>query len=508
MAIIPGLDTKVLINAVAYGHDTADTIVLERDRICAIGREDELLPQLAESPCVEVFDLEKRSVLPGFIDAHIHLLHTGLVESGWRVDLMGRSRPEVLDTLSQAAKDRDGDWVVAYGWDESHWADRQYLTKRELDRVAPLSPLMAIRMDGHLLAANSMALKRIPVAVPEHLVDRTNGLLREQAVTEMTRSVHPDRDAQGEALDAAARLCHQLGITTVHTMTPLDAFESFLMRRRQRKLRIVFCPDVLSLDKLLAVGLKTGYGDAWLRFGGIKIFADGSIGAGNAAVSIPFRNGGMGALNHEDDELRAWIKTADRAGWQTVVHAIGDRAIDQVLGVHEEVHTDPSLRHRIEHFELPNESQLQRVKHAGLHLCMQPNFITNWSGPNSMYVDRLGSERDQRSNPLRWIIDSGLPLAFGSDGMPPSPLFGMHGAIGGAYPRQRLTLTEAIDCYTVGSAHVGFEEDDKGSLDVGKWADLVVLDQDPAIDQAAVSQRTVEMTFVGGELVYSRIQRG
>ena len=491
----------VLHNGSVYEHPSADTIVLERDRIGAIGRAEELLPGLPEgAACV---DLKGRTVFPGFIDAHIHLLHTGLVESGWRIGLMNLSRDEVLEKLAQAAKDRTGEWVVGSGWDESHWENRQYLSKAELDEASPTTPVLAIRLDGHLLAANSVAMERIPHTAPEDLIEREAGLLREEAVTEMTNSIRPDHAAAVEALDAAARLCHRLGITTVHTMTRLDYFEAFMTRRQQRQLRITICSDIHSFDKLLAVGLKTGYGDAWLRFGGIKMFADGSIGAGNAAVSEPYINGGLGELNHEDVVLRDWVKIADQAGWQTVIHAIGDRAIEQVLRTHEELHTDPSLRHRIEHFELPQESQWMRVKKAGLHVSMQPNFTANWSGPDSLYVDRLGSERDRMSNPLRPIYDAGIPLAFGSDGMPPSPLYGLHGAINGAYASQRLTIEEAIACYTEGGARFAFEEDEKGSLQPGKLADLVVLDQDPRLDPDHVSDCFIEMTFVGGKLVYS-----
>ena len=494
---------KVLHNGIIYGHPGADTIVLERGRIRMIGRADELAPLLSEGEGVARIDLQGQTVLPGFVDAHIHLIHTGLVESGWRVGLMNLSRADALEKLAQAAADRDGEWVIGTGWDESHWQDRSYLTKAELDKVAPHSPLLAIRMDGHLLAANSVAMNQIPAIAPENLIERDTGILREKAVDVMAASIRPDFASTVEAVDAAARLCHQLGITTVHTMTRLDFFEAFMTQRERRKLRITICPDIHSFDKLLAVGLKTGYGDAWLRFGGIKMFADGSIGAGNAAVSEPYIKGGLGKLNHEDVVLRGWVETADRAGWQTIIHAIGDRAIEQVLRTHEDLHTDPSLRHRIEHFELPQESQWERVKQAGLYVSMQPNFTANWSGPNSLYVDRLGLERDRMSNPFRPIHDAGIPLAFGSDGMPPSPLYGLHGAIHGAYPGQRLTIEEAIACYTEGGARFAFEEDDKGSLQAGKLADLVVIDQDPRMDPDHVSDRSIEMTFVGGELVYS-----
>lgn len=503
MNLVTGTPIKVLHHGSIYGYPGADTIVLERDRIRMIGWAHELLPSLPESEGTEHIDLKGQFVLPGFIDAHIHLLHTGLVESGWRIGLMNLSRAEALEKLAQAAKERSGEWTVGYGWDESHWQDRSYLTSTELDKIAPRSPVLAIRMDGHLMTANSLAMERIPETAPEDLIERETGLLREKAVTETTGSIRPDHAAAVEAIDAAVELCHRLGVTTVHTMTRLDYFEAFMARRRQRKLRITICPDIQSFDKLLAVGLKTGYGDTWLRFGGIKMFADGSIGAGNAAVSQPYINGGLGELNHADAVLQSWIETADRAGWQTVIHAIGDRAIEQTIQAHEILQTNAFLRHRIEHFELPQESQLARVKKAGLYLSMQPNFTANWSGPDGMYIDRLGVDRDRLSNPLRLIHDADIPLAFGSDGMPPSPLYGLHGAIHGAYPGQRLTMEEAIACYTAAGARFGFEEDEKGCLQSGKLADLVVLDQDPRLNPEHVSQRSIKMTFVGGDLVYS-----
>jgi predicted amidohydrolase YtcJ len=494
---------KVLHNGSIYGHPSADAIVLERDRIRMIGQVDEIPSSLHESDQAVHIDLEGQIVLPGFIDAHIHMIHTGLVECGWRVGLMNLSRDDALETLAQAVADRDGEWVLGTGWDESHWQDRSYLTRAELDRIAPHSPLLAIRMDGHLLTANSVALKQIPAGAPEHLIERETGILREQAVAEMAGSIQPDFTASVEAIDAGARLCHRLGITTVHTMSRLDFFEAFMIGRDRRKLRVTICPDITSFDKLLAVGLKTGYGDAWLRFGGMKMFADGSIGARNAAISEPYIGGGLGELNHEDDVLHGWVKKADRSGWQTIIHAIGDRAIEQTLRIHETLQTNVALQHRIEHFELPQASQLARVKAAGLHLCMQPNFTANWSGPDSMYVDRLGIERDQWSNPLRAIHDAGIPVAFGSDGMPPSPLYGLDGAIHGAYPAQRIAIEEAISCYTEAGAQFGFEGDEKGCLQPGSLADLVVLDEDPRTCPDQVGERSIRMTWVGGDLVYS-----
>ena len=497
--------TALLHNGSIHGHPDADALVLVGDRILAVGRSEDLLWHVGEG--ASKTDLRGRAVLPGFIDAHVHLMHTGLVESGWRIDLTNQSREGVLDVLRDAARSRGaGEWIVGYGWDESGWQDRRYLSKEELDRATPQNPVLAIRMDGHLLTANATALGLLPESAPKHLVDREVGLLREAAVSETLSRIVPDRAAAAEALAASADLCHRLGVTSVHTMSRLRNVPALMATRVQRRLRVTICPEVASFDKLDVAGLESGFGGPWLRFGGIKIFADGSIGAQNAAVTEPFLGGGSGALNHADAELVAMIRAAERAGWQTVIHAIGDRAIEQVLDAHEAAGTDPAMRHRIEHFELPREDQLQRARQLGLCVSMQPNFIGNWSGQESLYVDRLGAERDRASNPLRRVVDQGLPLAFGSDGMPISPLYGLHWAVNGPYPDQRLTAEEAVACYTAGGAWFGFEEEIKGRIEPGALADLVILDEDPLLHPELIQERTVEMTFVGGVSVYERAQ--
>jgi len=495
--------TVVLHNGTIHGRRDLDAVAIAGDRILAVGRGEELLADAGENALR--IDLKGRAVLPGFIDAHVHLMHTGLVESGWRIDLANRSRDEVLAALRDAARSRGvGEWVVGSGWDESDWKDRRYLVREELDRVTSAVPVLAVRKDGHLLTANARALDVLPESTPERWVDREAGHLREAAAIEMLDRVVPDRATSAEALSAAARLCHRLGVTSVHTMSRLRHVLAFMAGRSERRLRVTICPEVASFDKLEAVGLETGFGDPWLRFGGVKIFADGSIGARNAAVSEPFRGGETGELSHEDAVLASMIRAAGDAGWQTVIHAIGDRAIGQVLDAHEAVGTDPALRHRIEHFELPREAQLDRAARLGLCISMQPNFIGNWSGPGSLYVDRLGEERDRASNPLRRVVDGGLPLAFGSDGMPVSPLYGLHSAVNAPYPDQRLTAEEAVACYTAGGAWFGFEESVKGKIEPGMLADLVVLDEDPLLEPERIVERTVEMTFVGGERVYER----
>lgn len=494
----------LLYNATIYGHPHADAVAIEHGCIRAIGSQETLGPLTPE--CADRIDLEGGALLPGFIDAHIHLLHTGLVESGWQVALQGLAREDAMAALSDACHVRSGDWVLGYGWDESIWATRDYITKQELDKISSTTPMLAVRMDGHLLTANSAALAQLPEDVPGELVDRVQGLLREGAVTAIRAKVVPDYDAAVTALDAAAALCHRLGITGVHTMSGLSAahFDAFMARRARRQLRVRICPAVEQIEAFVSLGIRSDFGDPWVRFGGMKGFADGSIGAQNAALTLPYSSGEIGALNHDDATVQAWVRRADEAGWQTLIHAIGDRAIDQVLHAHEAVGSSPRLRHRIEHLELPTRRQLSRMKQLGVIASMQPNFTGNWSGPDSLYVDRLGAKRDAASNPLRWVLDEGVPVAFGSDGMPPSPLYGLHWAVNGPYDAQRISPNEAIDCYTSGGATFGFEEDVCGTIDVGKRADFVLLDEMPGQRPDAIRDRKVLRTFVNGACVYVR----
>jgi len=495
----------ILHNATFVCRDDADTLIVEGDRIAAVGR-NEAIPERFRSDRERV-DLGGRTILPGFVDAHVHLFNTGLTELGWRVALSGASRGETLERLSAATAERgSGEWVIGSGWDESGWDDRTYLSRRELDRISASSPIGAVRMDGHLIVVNSEALRvlrdRPPAGIDLALIDTERGEVREESAWRLLESIEPDRATLSDALAAGARLCHRCGITSVHAMTPGTRIPVFVRARGRDRLRVNVYHKVACAGEIDAIDGATGFDGVWLRFGGIKAFADGSLGAGNAALSEPYERGGTGALNHSDDELTEIVRRSERAGWQTAIHAIGDRAIEQVLRAHEDAGSSSERRHRIEHGELVSDEQIERARDAGLMLSMQPNFIGNWSGPGSMNERRLGRDRDERSNPLRHVLDGGAPLAFGSDGMPVSPLYGIHSAANGPYPAQRISVEEALSAYTAGGPRLSFEEDLKGRLEVGRYADLVVLDEDPRRDPEAVRERRIEAVYVGGELVY------
>jgi len=238
-----------------------------------------------------------------------------------------------------------------------------------------------------------------------------------------------------------------------------------------------------------------------VRVQGVKAFVDGSIGARSAAVSLPYADGGgQGQLLLSRDELSHILRRADGAGLQVAIHAIGDLAIEEAISACELAGVGPEGRHRIEHLELPTEEQLDRMARLGLVASMQPNFVARWSGPGKMYEARLGKARDEVIDPHAWVVDRGIPLAFGSDGMPMGPLYGLPGATDPPHAVQRLPLEEALQAYTWGGAYATCAEGEIGGISPGRRADLVVLSADPR--NVPWDRVRVYMTFLEGKLIY------
>jgi len=263
-----------------------------------------------------------------------------------------------------------------------------------------------------------------------------------------------------------------------------------------------------SFDHYLEAGLKSGFGDEILKLGGVKIFTDGSLGARTAKLYKAYFDDSSttGDFYIEKDVFQATIQKAIENNWQTVTHAIGDEAIDLVLDTFERINKPEIItagRHRIEHAEYLLDEKLARANKLGIVLSMQPNFPGRWGRPGQLYEIRLGSEKYKLLNNFRKIIDSKAKLSFGSDNMPLSPLFGIWSVVTHPIDDIRITVEEAIYHYTMAAAYSSFEENIKGSLEVGKLADFVVLEKNLyQIEPDAVKDVQVLMTFLGGEIVY------
>jgi len=442
-------------------------------------------------------------------------------EIGWTRLSGTRSMEDALARLRKDATNTPaGEWVVGIDWDEAKWTDRRYPTRVDLDRVSTDHPVVARRIDCHMGSVNSLALERARDLVGLRGFDvdgsgRPTGILKEDAFSELH-----DRFASGPAviernLPRIGRMAHRLGITSIHDVVPMPAWQAYQRahRRGGLRLRVYAMVPGTATASLAQTAIQSGLGDEWLRLGAVKVFSDGSLGAFTAALDAPYegRAKERGMFVHPPSKLRETLETAHRAGLQTATHAIGDaavRLVTETLASVAEENPRETLRHRIEHYELPDEDVLRQTKQAGLVASCQPNFIGQWSGPGDVYEHRLGSIRMARNNPYRRIARLGIPLCFGSDGMPYGPLYGIHWAVNGYFEDQRLSPEEAFRAYTAGGAYASFEEQQKGTLETGKLADFVVLEGDPFRNPETIDRCRVRETWIGGVRVFPASKSG
>jgi predicted amidohydrolase YtcJ len=484
------------------------TAVLCRDGIIEAVGDVEDLNELARDGDSR-FDCGELTLVPGFIDSHCHFMSMGL--TALRVDLSQvDERAELILALQRRASDTpEGEWVFGVDFDETGWeGDRTLPTRQALDDlVSDRHPVVARRICGHVAVANTMALERI--GKDWEKVDRVTGLLLEEVVLRLNEVVGITDDEARQAIALATRRAHEEGVTTVVDMADLRTLRTYRELDDLGMLRVrVFCKvqarDVqdLNVDDVPPVDV-----DRKLRLAGVKAFLDGSLGARTAALSEPYvddpddpENTGMLLFEHE--ELKKVVRGAEATGLQLSLHAIGDRAVQAALDAYgAAAEAGNPLRHTIEHLEYVTSEQLDRMKELRVVASMQPNFIVQWSSPGGMNEQRLGEERARATEAVRDVWSRGIPLAFGSDNMPFGPLYGLQGAVHHPVEEQQLPPIVALRAYTMGSAWAVHAETWLGTIEVGKAADMALLDTDP---EEATDLRRVRpvATILAGELVH------
>ncbi len=508
--ILTNAAVHTLAGPVDDDHATpdAEAVAVRDGRIVRIGSTYEVA--FLEGAGTDVVDVDGGVVLPGFVDAHTHLPMVG--RSLVHADLSTADSPEsAVDLLEDSARD-DREWVLGYGYDESSWGDSRYLTREDLDRVSEDRPVAAFREDMHTASLNGVALDLLADAMPDDDVRREGGeptgVVVEEAVDPVYAATEPDAAGMRDLVVAARDRAHELGVTGVHDMVresaapevyrDLDAAGDLDLR-----VRLNYWSD--HLDSLVDLGERTNHGSDLVRVGAVKSFTDGSFGARTAKLSEPYEGTGEdGQWVVDPDELADLVSRADDAGLQFTAHAIGDAAIDAVLDAYADTGDPAGMRHRVEHAELLTDGAIERFADLGVVASVQPNFL-KWAREGGLYEDRLGRERARATNRYRDLLDAGVTVAFGSDCMPMDPLFGVGQAVTAPGEGQRLTVTEALRAYTRGAAYAAFEEDEAGTVEVGKRADLTVLAESPwDADPTDVADIDVTHTVVGGRVVHRR----
>lgn len=459
-----------------------------------------------------VVDLPGATILPGFVDTHVHLTRTGLALSNRDVEAAS-SAEELLRLARERAAEGEGP-VVLLGFDETRWDDPTHPLMEALDAVT-LRPLMIHRADGHLALANSSALEAAGIRSDEEGVERDQrgaptGRVTKDAVERLGRWASAsldDREIQELQLRAAA-LGASNGVTAAHEMSMphwlgLRDLQVFLGHRDRLPMDVAPVVATMDIPQIMDLGLTSIGGDLPM---------DGSVGARTAAVMAPYADAkGDGVGYHADEELAAFFHGGHMAGLQVGVHAIGDRAIEQVIAIWERVYIAldsrerrhfRARRHRIEHFEMASASQIERAAMLGLAVSVQPTFDRYWGEPGGLYDAGLGWERAATMNPFRMMIERGLEVGAGSDSpiTPFDPLLSIAACETHHDATQRLSRFEAIRLHTAGGARLGHQEDKKGALGPGMHADIVVFDEDPMHVESVEGMRPILTVSLGRDV--------
>jgi predicted amidohydrolase YtcJ len=528
----------VLLSAKIWTGDaalpSAEALAVRQGRIAAIGGNSDI--EAHRGPATRVVEGRGRRVVPGLIDAHTHMSMGGF--NLLAVDLRHtRNEKEFTEQLARFAKTRPpGRWITDGAWDHQQWAPPRLPTRSLLDPATGDRPVCIARQDGHMVVCNSLALKLAKITrdtpdPPGGVIVRDaegepTGILKDAAMDAIW-AVRPVRTLAEvtEALRTAMRHAGKSGVTSVQDLPgstrDLEAWES-LGEAHELTVRVNYRPSLTEWEKARdkKAGMKK---DEWLRVGGVKGYADGSLGSSTALFFEPYdddpsNRGVFAAEAIPLSRMEERVAAADRAGLQVEIHAIGDRANAEILDMFERVEKSNGAkdrRFRIEHAQHLRPSDIPRFASLGVIASMQPYHAIDdgrWA------EGRIGRGRARTTYAFRSLLDAKAVLAFGSDWdvAPLSPLAGIFAAVtrrttdgknpAGWFPEQKITVEEALRAYTSSAAYAAFEEGEKGALSPGKLADFVVLSSDLLeVKPEEIEKIAVDTTVVGGKVIYQRV---
>ena len=531
--------TNAKVWTVDKAHPTAEAVAVLGDRIVAVGSTAEIAA--LRGPDTKVIDGGGKLLLPGFNDAHVHF-----VDGGRSLDAVQLNDATSLEVFTQRVQERakitpKGEWIEGGDWDETKWTPAKLPTKDAIDSFTPDTPVFLDRYDGHMALANSVTLRLAGVTAqtpdpPGGVIVRDaqgnpTGALKDAAKDFVFKVVPPlSHEQRLRAVRRALEHAASVGITSVQDMNDEreDSFADIraygeLLQSGELTTRVYSAPAISDWQDQAKIGIRHAFGSSFLRIGALKGFADGSLGSGTAYLFEPYsddptNSGLLGKQMQPLSQMRDWMMQGDAAGLQICTHAIGDRAISTVLDLYTDVvraHHGMERRFRIEHAQHMAEKDFARFAQLDVIASVQPYQAIDdgrWAEA------RIGHDRASRTYAFRTFLNHGVHLAFGTDWdvAPLNPMLTVYAAVtratldgknpNGWFPEQKLTVAEAVEAYTMGSAYAEFQEHEKGSITPGKLADMVLLSDDIfSIDPAKIRDVKVLETIVGGKVVWTAI---
>jgi predicted amidohydrolase YtcJ len=508
----------------------AEAVVVEDGLIMFVGSTNKANKYIDEQ--TEVIDLQDKLMLPGFIDSHLHFTSGGYYLLG--INLRpALSKEEFVFILKDYVKGKEGRWVTGGRWDHESWQDKSLPTKELIDSITPNTPVFVSRIDGHMGLANSKALELAGITsetqnpaggliVKDTETGEPTGILKDNAM-DLVFDIIPDKSFE-ENIEAALRSLQEakkLGITTVHDMTQAGELEAYQEVERMGTLtcRIYSIWPINGYDEIVRSGITAGNDEGLIKRGALKGYADGSLGASTAWFFEPYFQDtttiGLPMDIVTNGDLEKWAIDADRNRLQLCVHAIGDRANSYMLDLYERISKNNSpweRRFRVEHAQHLRYSDIKRFSKLNVIASVQPYHCID----DGVWAEkRIGKERLKYTHPYKSFLNNNVTVAFGTDWpvAPLNPLLGIYAAVtrrtvdninpDGWIPEQKISVEDAIKCYTLNAAYVGFEENIKGSIEEGKLADMVVLSEDILIlDPVKIKDVKIDMTIFNGEIIF------
>lgn len=515
-------------------NSIAEALIVENEKIAGVGKYGDLKGSVDAN--TEVIDLDGRSIVPGFIDSHIHMGVLGMNSEA--IDCRYpyvKSIEDIKEKIAEQAKIKPkGSWIRGWGYDHSKLIESRHPDRFDMDEVAPYHPVMLTRTCAHISTLNTLGLEKAGIDnyapdIPGGIIEKTDsgiptGVMKENAHMAMMKAAMPNKAELKTALEKADKILISEGITSVHDSggygemqleVEKEAIKEGLLQIKVNAMIFSFIENISFVENHIKLPVDNG-NDPHFKIGPIKIMIDGSSSGPTAATIEPYAidPGFSGVLSMDPRVIDDIILRAHKAGHQVTSHAVGDRAVDVISRAIEKAlikYPRDNHRHRIEHCAIVNDELLQRIKKNNIIPVPQPIFLYEFGDG---YVKNYGKERTDRMFTCKSFIDMGI-LAPGSSDCPitfSNPLMGIHLAVNritqSGQPisqNEKISKEEALRMFTYNGAYTSFEESIKGSIEVGKAADLAVLSGDfPSCEDSEIMNLKVDMTFIDGKCVYRR----